>query len=108
MLAPGGKGPLSFGGFGPGTDARVKSLYYYPGARLTQELVKAQMTLHLFEKQQRQALKARRLAEADEEASKAVQGEEMGQLDAFDRQLMQDEMEMSDSMNKAMLATQAS
>ena len=104
LQAPGGKGPLSFGGFGEGTDAMIKELYYYPGARLTEELVRAQMTLHNFHQQEKRAVEER-TNEANEakEAKKAASKDE-GELDAYDQQLMREETEMSDSMNKAMLA----
>ena len=95
---------MSFGGFGEGTDAMIKELYYYPGARLTEELVRAQMTLHNFHQQEKRAVEER-TNEANEakEAKKAASKDE-GELDAYDQQLMREETEMSDSMNKAMLA----
>jgi len=96
LLAPGSKGSLSFGGFGPGSDAMVKGLTYYPSARLTQELILSQMTLNGFQHQERQATRERK------EEARAAEARDQ-ELDAFDRQLMEEENEMSETMDKARL-----
>ena len=97
LVAPGGQGPISFGGFGDGTDAEIKSLYYYPGGTLTTELLRAQMTLHSFRSQEALAISER----AQEGKSKVTA---LKSLDEFDTDLMREEAEMSEQMNRDMLA----